>query len=121
MDEDEVDRPVPDHLEGDPDVTAARVRDIPDRGWTRRLGCRRGCRGGCRRLCGQLERGVLLKDLPLELAQRRGRLDSELVGELAPEDLVAGERFGVPAGAVQGEHVLGAKTLAQWVLAAQRL
>ena len=72
------------------------------------------------RLCGQLERGVLLKDLPLELAQRGGRLDPELVGELAPEDLVAGERFGVPAGAVKGEHVLGAKALAQWVLAGQR-
>ena len=39
-----------------------------------------------------------------------------LVGELPPEDLVAGERFGVPSGAVKGEHVLGAEALAQWML-----
>ena len=69
----------------------------------------------------QLEGRVLLQHQPLELAQRSRRLDPELLGERPPECLVAGERLGVPARPVEGEHVLGAKTFAERMLGDQRL
>ena len=120
MDEHEVERPLADDLVGDPDVAAARVARRR-RAAARPRRFRRPRAWHALRARRQLERRVLLQHPPLELAQRRRRLDPELVGERAPERLVARERLGVPARPVEREHVLRAEALAQRVLRDQRL
>ena len=51
----------------------------------------------------------------LELAQRPPRLDPELGQERSPRGAVCLERLGLPAGAVQREHELGAEPFPQRV------
>ena len=68
-----------------------------------------------------LEAGILDEHAALEVLQRRARVDPELVGERAPERLVARERLGLAARAVEGEHLLRAKALAQRVTGDERL
>ena len=80
-------------------------------------------RGGRRRrrLPVQLQRRVLVQDLPLELLQRRAGLDPELVDERtapASEDV---ERVGLPAAAIERDHQLAAQALAKRVLGDERL
>jgi hypothetical protein len=55
----------------------------------------------------RLERRVLLEDLPLEAAQPFARLEAELV-EGGVGVSIGGERLGLAAGAVEGEHQLAA-------------
>ena len=73
------------------------------------------------RLLGQLELGLLHQDRPLEPLQRGARVDPQLLDERAPCLLVALERIGLPAGAVEGQHELGQEALAHRVLGHQRL
>ena len=51
----------------------------------------------------------------LQLLQRRRRLQAELVVEPPAEPVVRGERLGLAAGAVEGEHELAVRRLAQRV------
>ncbi len=55
-----------------------------------------------------LERRILIQDLPLELAKRRRGLDPELVDEGAPRLLIRRQRFGLAAAAIEREHQLAA-------------
>src|SRR6266540_3298331 len=94
-----------------------------------------GCLGGARRRCRlldrglaggrrrgeQVERGVLREDCLLQALQPDARLDAELVDQGLPGGAVGGQRLGLPAAAVQGEHELAVQVLAQRVLAHQRL
>ena len=82
-----------------------------------RPGQRRACASGAAR---ELERRVLGEDLPLELPQRRARLEPELV-ERRPRVAVGLERLGLPARAVEREHQLPAQPLAVRMLGDQRL
>src|SRR5581483_5186176 len=68
-----------------------------------------------------LERRVLAQHQPFELAERRRRVDPELVREHPAQLLVARERLRVAARAVEREHVLRAEALAQRVLRDERL
>jgi len=67
-------------------------------------------RGRCALRLGQ--RLVLAQDRPLELLQRRPGLDPELIDEQLPPGPVGLERLGLPPGAVEREHQLGARPLA---------
>ena len=71
-------------------------------------------------LAREVERRVLGQDLPLELPQRRARLDPELV-ERRSRVAVGLERLRLPARAVEREHQLPAQPLAVRVLRDQRL
>ncbi len=51
----------------------------------------------------------------------RRRLEAELVGEVGARLLVGPKRLGLPAGAVERQHVLRAEALSQRVLLAQHL
>ena len=62
------------------------------------------------------QRFVLGEDGPLEAAQLLARLQPELLVEKAAAGLVDGQRVGLPAGAVEGEHELATEPLAQRVL-----
>jgi hypothetical protein len=63
---------------------------------------------------GRIERRILAQDRSLEIAERTARLDTELV-EGATCLLVRLEGLRLAAGAVEGEHELVAKALAQRV------
>ena len=70
---------------------------------------------------GAARRGrVLSEDLLLERAQLGGRLEAELVEGVAGV-AVRGERVCLAAGAVEGEHLLGAESLAVGVGGDERL
>ena len=69
-------------------------------------------RPGERRLLEQ-ERVVLAEDRGLELAELRAGVDAELLDEGLARGAVGGERVGLPAGAVEREHELRARPLAQ--------
>src|SRR5205823_2200027 len=62
---------------------------------------------------GPLEAGIVLEHFPLELLQLETRLDPELLAQRLPRAAVELERVGLPARAVEGEHQLGARALAQ--------
>jgi hypothetical protein len=62
---------------------------------------------------GDFDRGILLEDRVFELAERPPRLDPELGKERPPRRAVCLECFGLPAGAVQREHELGAQAFPQ--------
>jgi hypothetical protein len=70
------------------------------RGLYRRRGGRRG------RACWHLQGGVAGQDRLLQAAQLRAWLQAELVPQRAPCGPVVGERLGLPAGPVAGEHQL---------------
>src|SRR5262245_65919676 len=58
------------------------------------------------------ERGVVIQDPTLELAQVRTGLDAELLGETEPARTVDGERVGQPSGSVEAEHELADQSFA---------
>jgi hypothetical protein len=107
MDEDQVERPVAEHLIGHGHVAAA--DELHRAVWRRRDGRRRG------RL------GILAQDRQLQIAQPRRRLDAQLLVEPPAEALVGGERLGLAARAVEGEHELAVRALAQRVRRDQQL
>ena len=61
------------------------------------------------------------QDRALELLQGTPRLKAEPVQQFTPSVLISLERVGLPTRAVQREHQLSAKALAQRMLADQRL
>ena len=67
------------------------------------------------------QRRVLRQDRAFEVAQRRARLDAQLVGQRAPRVLICRQRLRLPAGPVQRPHQLAAQPLAQRVGANERL
>ena len=73
-----------------------------------------------RRRRGELELGVLAEDALLERAQLGRRLEPELV-EGGASVAVRGERVGLTAGAVEGEHLLRPESLTVRVLCDERL
>ncbi len=79
----------------------------------RRLGS--GGRGAPARLAhgGRVERRIVAQDRPLELAQRRTRLEPVLVAQQRAQVAIAGERVGLAPRPVQREQALGLQPLAQ--------
>ena len=78
------------------------------------------CRGGTASTSsGQF--GVLVEDRPLELLKGRARLDAQLVDEQTPRLPIDLERLRLPSGAVERQHELRAKPLAERMLADERL
>ena len=59
------------------------------------------------------ERVVLPEDRLLELAERRARLDPELLVEEGTRVAIRGQRIGLPAAPVQAEHQLSAQSLVE--------
>ena len=86
-------------------------RAVPGRQVHRRAAAHRG--RGRRRLLGQ-HGGV-------HPAQRRSRVDAELVGQRAPAAFERGQRVGLPAGGVQGGDQAQGQRLAQRVVRGQLL
>ena len=68
-----------------------------------------------------LEAGLLAQDRAVQLLERGARIDSELLRQSAARVLIRRERFGLPARAVEREHQLAARPLAQRLLLDQRL
>src|SRR5215207_10944387 len=89
----------------------------------RRLSLRCGCASspGGRLADRGLEAGVLVQHPELKGLQRRGRLDTELVVERAPEALVGPERLGLAPGAVEGKDQLPVEALGSGCCAASDL
>ena len=73
-----------------------------------------------RRRCREGERGILLEDAALELAQRGSRLDPELVDQGRARGAERVERFGLAPAAIQREHLQRPEALAQRVLGDER-
>ena len=69
----------------------------------------------------EIERPVLLQHPPLELLEPRRRIDPELVVERSAESLERLQRFGVPAAAVERQHQLASRPLAERMAADERL
>ena len=63
----------------------------------------------------------MVEDLPLEALEALARLEPELFRERAAALLVRPQGLGLPAGAVEGEHELPARPLAQRLLRDERL
>ena len=76
---------------------------------------RRGDPGGDR------EVGILAEDGRLELAERRARLQAELVDQQGPETLIRLQRLGLTARPVEGHDQLGPEALAEGIEADQGL
>ena len=74
----------------------------------RRRGRRRPCAPG-------VERGILPQNCPLELLERRARVDAEAVDERAPRVLIHVERLGLAAGPIESEHEVGSQPFAERV------
>ena len=66
-----------------------------------------------------LERGILIQDPPLELAQRRTGFDPELFDEVLATALEGVERVGLSPAAVEREHQLSPQALAERMLRGQ--
>ena len=73
--------------------------------------------GSSSRCRGEVERGVLREDRPLEALEQRARLETELLEEHGPPVAVVLERLGLPPGAVERDHQLRAEPVAERVLA----
>ena len=54
----------------------------------------------------RVERRVAADDLLLEPAERRGRIESQLVGQSSPQPAICSQRVGPATGPVQGQHEL---------------
>ena len=63
----------------------------------------------------------MVEDLPLEALEALARLEPELLGEHTAALLVRVQRFGLTAGAVEREHELPARPLAERLLRDERL
>ncbi len=68
-----------------------------------------------------LEGGILPEHARLELAQRVSRFESELIPQVGPQAAVGGERVGLAAGPVEGQHQLGPQPLSLRVRRGQTL
>ena len=68
---------------------------------------------GCRRL--DIQRWVLPKDRPLQLLERRARVDSKLDDESPARILVGVQRLGLPTRPVQRSHQIHPQVLAERV------
>jgi hypothetical protein len=79
----------------------------------RSLGLGRGAR--------EVERWILLEDLPLEHAELAPRLDAELVDEQLPGVAKHLQRVGLPTRPVQGKHELPAQALVVSIRADERV
>src|SRR5205823_11568540 len=64
---------------------------------------------------------LLAEDRGVHAPQERARLEAQLLDEELAAFAVGLERLSLPAGAVEGEHELGAQALAQRVLPDERL
>jgi hypothetical protein len=69
----------------------------------------------------QVEHRVLGEDGLLQALQADARLDAQLVDQRQAGRAVGGQRLGLPAAAVQGEHQLAVQVLAERMLPDQRL
>ena len=69
---------------------------------------------------GHAQRRVVGQDLLLELLQLQSRVEAELVRQPSPDPLVRGERIGLAAVAVQGDHQQRPEALAQRMHVHQR-
>jgi hypothetical protein len=65
--------------------------------------------------CRQVQARVLTEDPQLELPHRRSRVDADLLDERPASALEHAERVGLPSAAVEREHQLAARTLAEAV------
>ena len=76
-----------------------------------------------RRTCrpGELQRGVLVENRPLEALQLRARVDAELLDQDPAPLLIGLERLGLASRAVERDHQLPARPLAQRILGDKRL
>jgi hypothetical protein len=72
-----------------------------------------------RRRPGEL--GIVLQDLPLQLPQRRARLEPELVDEQLPKVAVNRECVALPPRAVKSQHEQASRALAERLLAHEAL
>ncbi len=70
---------------------------------------------------GQLQLGVLAQDGLMEFTQLAARLDAELLHEQPARRLVRGERVGLAARAVEGDHQLAPESLAKRMRRRERL
>ena len=77
--------------------------------------------GRRRRRRGMIEGRILVEDAVLQLGQAGRRVDPQLVAERGSQLLEGRERLGVPSLAVQRQHQLAARTLAQRVARHERL
>ncbi|HEY1478490.1 MAG TPA: hypothetical protein VGF46_00580 [Gaiellales bacterium] len=62
-----------------------------------------------------VERAVVLQDLPLELVQRGPGREPELAGEMLAQIAEHGQRVGLATGAVEGERQLAHHALTRRV------
>ena len=76
----------------------------------------RGLAHTCERRCFGIQRGILPKDRPLQLLERRARIDPELVDEGPARFLVGVQRLGLPTRPVQRSHQIHPQALAERVL-----
>ena len=83
----------------------------------RSLGAGRGVRSHS----SDVQLRILIEDRPLEAAQRRPRLDPELLDQRGPRRPVGVQRLRLPARAVEREHELATQALRQRVLGDQAL
>ena len=68
-----------------------------------------------------VERGILPEDRPLQLLERRARVDPELVDESPARLLVGVQRLGLPTRPVERRHQIHPEALAERVLGDERL
>ena len=73
------------------------------------------------RPAAEVETGILVQDLLVQVAQFAPWFDPEFVDERAACGLVGVQRLRLAAAPVEGEHQLAAQALAQRVLGDERL
>jgi len=69
----------------------------------------------------EIERRVLTEDRSLQVMQRAARLDAELIDKKGARVSIHSESLGLTARAIQGEHQLASKPLAERMLGDERL
>src|SRR5580704_7274175 len=72
------------------------------------------------RCCFQQKRRILLEDSSLELLELRAGLEAEL-GKISSRALIRGERLGLAARSVEGEHERRATSLSHRLRASETL
>lgn len=109
--DDQVHRTIPAYLIGD--AHAVGRLDVTHRGLLvrRQRGTAPLVGGRC-----PVKLGGLFEHRPLEVPQRRARVDAELIAEASPDRVAGPERLGLPATPVQGEDPLGPQPVSQRVL-----
>ena len=69
----------------------------------------------------RVEQTVVVQDRSFEILQRPSGLEPELVEQDAPSILVCSQRLGLPATAIEGEHQLPSKALAEGMVSDELL